>query len=219
MFERGTLSLQQIVDTASDMLDRDGIEKFSMRRLAAEIGVDPMALYHHVPNRGALMREMVRVFLRGWTLPERHGSWQDRVRAFSHAFRRQAKRHPGLFSVYARSNDWSAEYLRLEESLYAALADAGFPPKSRVRAARLLLAYTENFAHWELTGWMAPYSEEEHAQFADSLATGDFPEVSELAEHIEGIDPDAEFEFGLGITIRGLEAELSSSIPSEKPRA
>ena len=211
MFKRGTLSLQKIVDTASDMLDRGGVEKFSMRRLATEIGVDPMALYHHVPNRGALMREMVRVFLCGCELPGKNGPWQDRMRTFCRAFRSQAHRHPGLFGVYSRSSEWSPEYLRLEDSLYAALADAGFPPKARVRAARLLLAYTENVAHWELSGWVAPYSEEERAEFADSLATGDFPSVAELAEHIENTDPDAEFEFGLDVTIRGLETELSGA--------
>lgn len=209
MVKRGTLSLQRIVGTATGLLDRNGVDKFSMRRLAAEIGVDPMALYHHVPNRAALMRELVRVFLQGCEFPAPRGTWQTRVRAFCRAFRGQAQRHPGLFIVYSRSDDWSAEYLKLEDSLYAALADAGFAPKARVRAGRLLLAYTENFALWELSGWIASYSEEERADFADNLAEGDFPAVAALAAHITDIDPDAEFEFGLDVAIRGLEAGLS----------
>ena len=206
MSKRGTLSRPQIIETAARMVDRDGMASFSMRRLGGEMGVDPMAIYHHIPNRAALLRELVTCFLTALDIPEPREPWQDWVRAFGHDFRVAGQRHPGLFHVYSQSGDWSREYLDMEEALYSALARAGFTLQKRARAGRLLLAYLENFVHWELTGWVASNDAGERAQFAALLESGDLPEVSRLADHILDVDPDAEFTFGLDATIMGIEA-------------
>lgn len=204
MVERGTLSREAIVEAAARMVDRDGLEAFSMRRLGAEIGADPMALYHHVPNRAALLQALVDLFLGHVPLPAADGPWQDRLRAWSRGFRAAALAHPGLFLAYSRSDSWSVPYLAMEEWLYRTLREGGFAPLARVRSARLLLAYCENFVLWELSDWIAPYDAAERAALDAVLARGDFPEAAALADHIAGIDPDAEFAFGLEATLRGL---------------
>jgi len=205
MSQRGSLSRERIVAAAMHMLDADGEAKFSMRRLAAELGVDPMALYHHIPNRAALMREVVDALLAECDLPAPSGSWQDRVRALCHAFRRLAHRHPGAFPVYALFQEWVPSEHRLHEALYAALKAGGFSPETMVRGARLLLAYTETFAWEEITKWIAPYSGEDRAELIESLATGDYPLTMSLVDRIADVDPEAEFAFGLDVVIRGLE--------------
>jgi len=207
--KRGTLSRQAIVAAAAAMVDRDGIEGFSMRRLGAEMGVDPMAIYHHVPNKAALLSELVRVFLEAIGFPQSEGPWQDRIRRFLGGFRAHALAHPGLFRVYSTSGDWSPEYLRMEEWFQVTLGESGFPPEARVRAARLLMAYAENFVFWELTSWVAPHNAAERAQLQGFLDSGAFPAVAAVARHITDIDPDTEFAFGLDATLLGLEASLS----------
>ena len=206
--KRGTLSRQNIIQTAAAMVDRDGADAFSMRRLGAEIGVDPMAVYHYIPNRAALLRELVRLFLDALDVPGPKLIWQDWVRAFSQNFRSTAKRHPGLFRVFSQSGDWSAEYLAVEEALHATLAEAVFSPQQRVRAGRLVMAYTENFVLWELSGSIASNDADERAQFIGLIESRDLPQVAALSEHILNVDADDEFAFGLDVTIRGLEAML-----------
>jgi AcrR family transcriptional regulator len=205
MGKRGSLSRERIVAAAMHMLDADGEANFSMRRLAGEMGVDPMALYHHVPNRAALMREVVDTLLAECDLPEPTGDWQSRVRALCHAFRRLGHRHPGAFMVYAMFNEWVPSERRLHEALYAALQAGGFSPEVMVRGARLLIGYTENFAWEEITNWIAPFSSEDRVKLIESLATGDYPLTTALVDRIADIDPDAEFAFGLDVVIRGLE--------------
>ncbi len=207
MSQRGTLSRERIVEAAIAMLDQGGKAHFSMRKLAGAMGVDPMALYHHVPNRQALMNGVVDQVIGECDLPQPNGSWQEQVRAICHAFRDLGHRHPGVYLVYATFEEWVLNEHRLNEAMYAALRSGGFSSQAMVRAARMLLAYTENFTCWELTDWMAPYSPEERAKLIESLSEGDFPLTTELVDEIADVDADAEFAYGLDVVIRGLEAE------------
>ncbi len=207
MSQRGTLSRQRIVAAATEMLDRDGKAQFSMRKLAGAMGVDPMALYHHIPNRAALMREVVDAFLSECELPEPNGSWQDQARNFCHAFRLLAHKHPGVVLVYSTFDEWVPSEHRLGEVLYGSLKTGGFSARAMVRAARMLHAYAENFACWEIAGWIAPYSSAERAELIESLSEDDYPLTSALIDDIADVDPDAEFAFGLDVLIRGLEVE------------
>ena len=53
------LTRERILSTALSMVDEEGIEALSMRRLARELGVDPMAIYHHLPNKRALLSGLI----------------------------------------------------------------------------------------------------------------------------------------------------------------
>jgi len=211
MAQRGSLSPQRIVDAAMVMLDRDGQKGFSMRRLAAELDADPMALYHHIPNRKALMQAVLVALMRDCALLQSEGSWQTRVRALCHALRDLAHRHPGCFQVYAAFEDWVPSEHRVYEAFYAALQDGGFAPKANVRGVRLLFAYVETFAIDEITGWMAAMDEQEREALALSLKSGAFPVSEALIADISEMEVDDEFAFGLGVLLRGLEAERSES--------
>ena len=65
MAKRERLTREKIIEAAMAMLDREGEKGFSMRKLAAELGVDPMALYHHHSSRRTLIHEVLRAY-RGW---------------------------------------------------------------------------------------------------------------------------------------------------------
>ena len=98
---------------------------------------------------------------------------------------------------------------RLHEAFHATLLNAGFPGPTAVRGVRVLLAYTEAFAVDEITGWLDTFDESDRAEFIDSLSSGDFPAMSGLIDEIGRVDPDAEFDLGLRVLIRGLEGELA----------
>ncbi|MBS38458.1 MAG: hypothetical protein CMO26_21345 [Thiotrichales bacterium] len=204
------LSADQIVQCAIELLDREGPRRFSMRKLAALFDVDPMALYHHVPNRAALMYRVVDTVMADCELPEASGSWQEDAKVICRAFRQLAHRHPGVIRVFDEFEDWVPAEHRITEAMYATLSSGGFTAGHIVRGARLLISYTENFCVWELTDWIAPYTPEMKTELSDSLAQGQFPLTTKLIDQITDVDPDAEFEFGLRVMVRGLEASRES---------
>lgn len=205
MSRRGTLTRQGIVEAAMAMLDAGDERGFSMRRLAAELGVDPMALYHHHRNRHALMQEVMLALLAACPIPQAAGDWREDVRALCHGIRTLAHRHPGSFRAYVVFEDWVQSEHRVHEALYATLLAGGFSEVATARAGRLLLSYAESFAVDEITGWIEPLTAAERAEFAASLAGGDYPTVTALLGTIATPDADAEFAFGLDVLIAGLE--------------
>ena len=214
MSRRANLSADKILDRAIELLDRDGPQKFSMRKLAAEFDVDPMAIYYHIPNRSVLMHRVVDTVVSRCELPDGKSDWQQTCVAICHAFRRLAQQHPGVIRTFDSFDDWVAGEHRISEALHAALLAGGFDASNTARAARLLLGYTENFCAWESTDWIMPYTPEMRSELEDSLAEGDYPVTTGLLDEVVDIDPDAEFEFGLVIMIRGLEAALVSAAVS-----
>src|SRR6056297_3627105 len=187
MAKRGSLSREKIIAAAMILLDRDGEKGFSMRKLAGEMGVDPMALYHHHRNRDALMFEVMQALLDQMPLPEPSGNWEDDIRALCRSLRDLARRHPGAFR--------------------ATLLNAGFTPNQTVRAVRLIIAYTEAFAVDEITGWLAPYDEEDRTALRESLSDSEHPTLTTLFDKITTIDIEADFDFALDVMLAGLRAQ------------
>lgn len=207
MANKSNLNAERIVAAAIELLDREGHRNFSMRKLAGQFGVDPMAIYYHVPNRAALMYQVVNRVVSECELPDEITTWQDSCKAICAGFRQLAHRHPGVIQVFDEFEDWIPGEHRISEALHRALQTGGFDDRETVRAARLLFAYSENFCAWELNDWIAPFTPEMRSELVDSLAQGDFPLTTKLVDQIVDIDTDAEFEFGLAVMIRGLEAE------------
>jgi len=90
------LTVDEIVDAALAMIDQRGIEGFSMRRLGAALGVDPMAIYHHLPNKQAVVAQVVERVLAAMHPPDAAAPWDDQVRAWARAYRAVVTAHPQL---------------------------------------------------------------------------------------------------------------------------
>ena len=206
-----SLNAKRIVETAIELLDLEGRQKFSMRKLAKKFGVDPMAIYYHIPNRAALMYQVIESVVGECELPNKFSVWQEDVRAICCAFRTLAHRHPGVIQAYDIYNEWTVSEHRIFEAMYAALSNSPFSDAEVVRATKLLLAYTENFCEWELTDWIAPFTPEKRIELDDSLSQGDFPRSRKLIGHITDIDPETEFYYGLDVIIGGLEARFNAT--------
>ena len=196
------------------LLDRAGEAGFSMRKLASELGVDPMALYHHHANRRALMQEVMKALMLECDVSGGSGDWRANVRALCHGLRALAHRHPGSFRAYVVFEDWVPAEHHLHEALYGALLGAGLEARDAVRAVRLLLSYTESFAVDEITGWLDPLTPDERRALEASLADGAFPAIAGLVDPIATPDAEADFAFGLDVLLRGLEEWTRPAAPA-----
>ena len=74
--KRRPLSRRRVLEAAVRFADREGLEALSMRRLGAELGVEAMSLYNHVPNKDALLDGMVEVLLGELEVPPEKGDWE-----------------------------------------------------------------------------------------------------------------------------------------------
>lgn len=205
MAKREKLSNGGIVSAAMAMIDADGEKAFSMRKLAAALNVDPMAIYHHHANKSALIRAVLQAMLGAFEPPPATDDWRRDLRGLCAALRSLAHLHPGSFRVYGIYDDWITAEHQVHEAFYVVLLAAGFTPKKTVQATRLLLAYTEAFAVDEIGGWLG---DDDREDLVESLAKGSFPASTDLIDEIVSPDVQSDFVFGLNILLSGLENEL-----------
>ena len=93
---REPLNDDRICAAALRLIDQHGIDALSMRRLGTELGVDPMAVYRHIPGKDELLKAIVRRVFAQMPVPADTGPWATRVQHWARAYRSVAQAHPNL---------------------------------------------------------------------------------------------------------------------------
>jgi AcrR family transcriptional regulator len=203
--ERAPLTRERIIATALELIDQDGLEALSMRRLGTALGVEAMSLYHHVANKDEVLDGVLEQVLLEVELPPDDGPWQDRVRALVRAWRVAALRHPGAFVLVDSRPIRSVRGYAPLESAFRILSDAGLSPATALDAfsvaAALVLGCVRQGPGTPGTGAASA----EHVPAIDEL--GDhFPNlVQAILEHGADVDLDLQFEMAIEILVAGLE--------------
>jgi TetR/AcrR family transcriptional regulator, tetracycline repressor protein len=141
------LTRQAILSAALALADEHGFRALSMRRLAARLHVDPMSIYHHVPNKEALVSGLVQKVFAEMARPDPAGPWQTRVREWARAYRDLTLAHPNLvLQIVTDAAAASEAAILICEPLYAALASAGLKPRAVVSAAGTLVDFVNGYA-------------------------------------------------------------------------
>ena len=210
-----SLSRTRIVDAALAMIERDGAEAFSMRLLAAELGVTPMALYNHVGGKLELLRNVAGQVLaeidfdngaQDWGAQDWGAKdWRERDAGCFQALRAACLRHPGAARLLEVDGVAPAAVFAPMQVAVVALTDAGLSATDALRAYFTLIAFTLGQAGYQARGPVAAL-EPGPAAGAGSLD-------DKLAEIIgpsleNAWDFDAAFEFGLRLILDGIEAAL-----------
>lgn len=203
---RGTLSRDVILEAALRIVDGEGLEALSMRRLGSELGVEAASLYRHFPGKDALLDGMVEVLLTGMRVPPAEdASWEERAREMCRSYRRLAREHPNAFPLFATRPSNTAGALRIVDLFLGVFRESGFGPEASLHALRTLQGYTLGYALSELRGFVlggrggAPILEE-----LSPRELRKFPNIAELAPRLDGMDLDDEFETGLALVVAGL---------------
>lgn len=90
------LTIEQIVETGLRLTREHGVKSFTMRTLAEELGVSPMATYYYVKNKHALVDLLIDAALDGIDTPAGKGTWSERLWQLNRAARKALAAHPGL---------------------------------------------------------------------------------------------------------------------------
>jgi TetR/AcrR family tetracycline transcriptional repressor len=126
---RSPLSREVVADRALALADAEGIEAVTIRRLATELGVTPMALYWHFRTKEDLLAGLADRVLDAVELPARGDDWSTDIRAALVALVTAMRPHPQVAHLVAERVMAHPKGLALTETALATLDDAGFAPE------------------------------------------------------------------------------------------
>lgn len=212
------LTPEGILGTALRIVDEEGMGALSMRRLAAELGVNPMSIYHHLPGKGAVISGLVGMVFSRMRVSAPEGSgWRERVRAYARAHRGVVSAHPNLaLQIVSDPAVVSEAVLLGSEPLYAALEDAGLSPAQIVQAADTLVDFIHGFALGEASNPSGEFDiGPDLTARLKTLPPGEAPALRRVfgarAETGTAYDFDAGFEAGLALLSKGIEAVVDET--------
>jgi AcrR family transcriptional regulator len=151
---RGTpLTIEEIRAAALRLIQAGDVETLSMRKLAAELDVNPMSLYHHVANKTELIKEVCLANLDDLDLPGADLPWQDQVRALAHAYRTLARTYPTLWRYILNHPEIIEERQgTLWDILFRILPLAGVAEGERARMTGILYGFVSGILLVETLG-------------------------------------------------------------------
>ncbi len=208
------LTRERILAAALRLVDEQGVEALSMRRLAAELAVDPMAIYHYLPNKRAILAGLIELVFAGWPAPPAAGlTWQEQVRDFARAYHQLTRAHPSLVLYLVTEAEFGAKAaLAATESLYVALAGAGLSPRLIIQAADLIVDYLNGFALAESSGRFGqPGERQELLTQLHHSPPEQFSTLRRVLASVPEADLAANFEAGLDLILAGLAAVAGES--------
>lgn len=215
---RTPLSRDRVLRAAVTLADRSGIEALSMRGLAQDLGVVPMALYKHVANKDQLLDGMVDVILEEIGPPAGDTAWRPAVRRRILSARQALLRHPWaprVIEARPRPTPGALAYL---DSVIALLRQGGLSADLTHHAMHALGGRVWGFTQDLFPAPPPPDPADRQAQEAQAAMLGElaahYPHVVEIATiraHDagsvvgQGCDDQFEFEFALDLLLDGFE--------------
>lgn len=203
---RRALSAERIARAALKLIDRHGLDAFSMHKLSASLGCETMSLYHHLKSRGEVMDGVASLLMAEISAPTQ-GTWQARLRGFAHSYRAVALEHPRAFSLLATRPVNRPEGFGMLESASSTLRSAGFGPERAAHFVLLVGCWCNGALLAEIAGSDArPDPTQATAPQQADLAER-YPNLVEMAPYLSLCDFAPAFDFGLEALIRLLAAE------------
>jgi AcrR family transcriptional regulator len=219
---RARLTRDRVLQTAVDLADADGIDALTIRRLAEQLGVEPMSLYYHVPNKEAILDGIVDLVFTeveqaagGFVVPETDAAWKSSLRARILAARTVMLRHPWAPGVLDSRTDLGLTTARYVDSVVGTLRSGGLSYDLIHHAMHALGSRMYGFSQ-ELG---EPDDDSADAAVMEQMAAH-VPHLAAMLAVVRHVDPDStlgwcddqfEFEFGLDIILDGLERHHSRS--------
>lgn len=205
---RAPLSRERVLRAAIELADSHGIEALTMRRLARELGVEAMTLYHYVANKDELLQGIVDIVIGEIELPSAGAEWKEGLRQIATSAYQLFLRHRWAASLMLSIGALPSR-LSYMEAILGLLRRGGFSPEMTHHAYHALEGHITGFTLW-IVG-LDLDTEQLPAMAADFLRELPRDELPHLAEHVEThLSPmveytGSEFDFGLDLLLDGLE--------------
>jgi AcrR family transcriptional regulator len=213
---RPRLNRDLVLRTALELADTYGIEALTMRRLAQELTVEAMSLYHHVANKVELLDGMIDLVFAEIDLPSRDDDWKTALRARAISAHKALISHPWATGLMESRTAPGPATLRHRDAVLGCLRSGGFSIPATAHAYSLLDSYIYGFALQEIN---LPFNTADEATpvaqtMMEQMPVGEYRYLTEMAvEHVlqPGYAYTNEYEIGLDLILDGLERLRESS--------
>ena len=192
------LTMQRIADAALFVADEHGASGFTMRAVAEAVGVTPMALYHHVEDKAALVALLVDAAIAERPLPPPTGSWRDDLWEMACWVRETTVAHPAVARLRSEYRVWTSSIFPMTERWLSIWQQSGLEFDAALSAASASSTAIIGFVEAELNL--------QDLELPDDTQLASFPNAR-LAFHLER-DGDREFELVVRSVIEGVHAQL-----------
>ncbi len=200
------LSQERIARAALKLVDRSGLDAFSMHKLGAALSCEAMSLYYHFKGRGEVLDAVAELLMAQVAAPA-EGSWQDRLRGFATSYRTVALKHPRAFPLLATRPVNRPGGFGMLETVSATLRSAGFEPETAGRLVLLIGCWCNGALLAEIAGSDArPDPTASTATELTDMAVR-YPNLVEMAPYLSLCDFQPAFEFGVESLVRLVEIE------------
>jgi AcrR family transcriptional regulator len=201
------LTRQAILRAAVRLADREGLGALSMRRLGAELGVEAMALYHHVPNKEALLDGMIEEVATEVPVPRfTAAGWRSGMRRYALALLDTVAAHPELVPLALYRPAVTPRNLETMEALLRSLHAAGFEPRQA-----LDLVYALNGLVLVHAALRTGTGESGQTSRLSDVPTETYPLLAEAARTSARRGPTARFQAAVDALLTGFAAALPES--------
>lgn len=223
---RTRLGVDAIVDVALRIVDTEGVDEVSMRRVAAEFDTGPASLYAHVANKEELLKLVLERVIEEIAVPgtvDELGSWQEVVRRWAHNSREVMLRHNDLARLSFAHVPSGPRMLEMIERLLEAMLGGGVPPRVATWALDVISLYLTADAYEGYLmkrvfddGSGRPPEEVGQEQFARlgeyfaSLPADRYPRLVANVETMMTGSGDDRFAFGVDMIIAGVAAQAAT---------
>ena len=199
------------MSAALRLVDREGIDALSMRRLGRELGVEGMAMYTHVRNKSDLLDAVAERILEELESEfDRKAPWQERVRRGALAWADLHERHPRSFPLVYRPGHGSPAVRQLTEELMDAFRSGGFDERGAALAYQTIVLLIDG----ALLG-RGPSTDRDLQRAWGRLARASdperYPRFAEVAPQAATLTWREIIETGLDLLLAGLEARAATT--------
>jgi AcrR family transcriptional regulator len=214
----GKITRDVVLAAALKIIDSDGVEALSMRRLARALDRDPMIVYRHAPSKAALLDGVAETVLSQLTVEPADPDWAGQLRAVARRYRQLALAHPRVVPLLVTRPLATPLALRPHgtlrplEDVLTLLTRAGFSGADALHIYRALFGFLHGHVLNELQELVDnPEETDDLLRLGlHRLPISDFPLLRSLAPVLARYDGAAELERGLDILLTGLTTTLTA---------
>ena len=217
------LSRERIVDAALVIMDTEGLDAVSMRRVAREVGVEAMSLYHHVRDKEDLLDGVCARVMRDFRFPPEDRPWIEVARDGAREWRRVLREHPNVIALWAdRQRPMTdLEALMPMEFALRVISRSGMDAREGVQVFNVIGGFIMGVVMMEVGAMFsagtapkvkAPDLTAAHAKIPDDapvLSLDRLPFIVEALPHLAECDPDEQFDYGLDLLLAGIETRAT----------
>ena len=213
--QREKLSRDRVVEAALRIMDAEGLDAVTMRRVGRELGVEAMSLYNHVRDKDDLLDGIREHVLSLFVDPGTEGPWEERARSAARTWRQVLRSHPNTLVLISESKaTMTPGAIRPTEITLRLLRETGLPEDEAVKVFCAFGGFIIGFVMFEVgmtpsigtSAAEAPTPE----QITAALPADEFPCFLAALPCLMHDDLDQRFEYGLDLLLDGLRARTGA---------